>query len=107
MQLFQHPLPRPAAGDPMRCDEGRASEASRQATRRLLFTRRGWPGPWLLVLAACWIAVAVGGWKLHEDTRAAQRQQCEAIQAADASLPPAERRACPQGGATQRRPRAG
>lgn len=97
MQLPQDPEPRKTAGDtpdPMDSNEGRACERSRELTRRMLFTRRGWPGGWLVALLACWIAVAVGGWKQREDTLAAERRHCLEVQEANASRPPAERQRC-------------
>ena len=105
MQLPQDPEPPIAAGDipdPMRSDEGRACEPSRRLTRRLLFTRRGWPGAWLVVLFACWIGVAIGGWTQREETLAAQRRHCLQVQQANASRPPAERQGCASRLAVQR-----
>lgn len=40
-------------------NEGRESELSRRATRSVLFTRTGLPGPWLWVLVLVFVIVAL------------------------------------------------
>lgn len=40
------------------CNEGRASELSRRMTMRVLFTREGRPGLWLMLVGALWGVVA-------------------------------------------------